>query len=84
MARLVEFEWYDEGFKAIVRSPGTLQAVRAAAFAIQRRAGRGHQVSSVNPSRSYGGRAMAFVTTTTREAAVKQAEDSNLSKAVRG
>lgn len=82
MARLVEFEWIDDGFKAIVRSPGALSAVRAAAFVIQRKAGKGHSVGTVNPSRSYGGRAMAFVTTATHEAAVKQAEDNNLSKAV--
>ncbi len=84
MAKQVEFEWIDEGFKAIVRSPGALEAVKAAATAIQRRAGKGHSVGTVNPSRSYGGRAMAFVTTATNEAAVAQAESENLSKAVRG
>lgn len=81
MASKTKLQFIDKGFRDILSSNGTLDAVKSAADSIQSRAGQGFEAET-----SYygqGHRWMGFVHSTDLKSMKEESENKTLTKAVR-
>ena len=81
MATQTRIRFLDEGFRAILQSPGTRSLVQSVANGIQAKAGPNFK-TSVKMGEAYGGRWIAYVRAATRQGDIEEATAKRLTGAV--